>query len=97
MASDLPSSTVPASGIAQAPRHVFLIVGLTAAGRAFRPSDWADRLAGVMAGFQPPGSGPRSHLHYSPYVVPGVFGVGVPLAGASLAWRDPVLAKIARS
>ena len=74
MASDPPSSTVPASGIAQAPRHVFLIVGLTATGRAFRPSDWADRLAGVMAGFQPPGSGPRSHLHYSPYVVPGVFG-----------------------
>jgi hypothetical protein len=66
--------TVPASAFEQPPATPFLIVGLSSGGRPFRPSDWADRLAGVMAGFQPPGSGPRSHLQYSPYAVPGLFG-----------------------
>jgi hypothetical protein len=74
MASDTPSPTVPAVSVDQAPSVPFLIVGVTPGGRAFRPSDWADRLAGVMASFQPPGSGERSHLHYSPYAVPGVHG-----------------------
>ena len=27
------------------------ILGLTHAGRVFRPSDWAERLAGVMSAF----------------------------------------------
>lgn len=74
MASDSPSPTIPAVSVDQAPAVPFLIVGVTPGGRAFRPSDWADRLAGVMASFQPPGSGPRSHLQYSPYAVPGVHG-----------------------
>ena len=30
----------------------FLIVGVTLAGRTFRPSDWTDRLAGIMCGFR---------------------------------------------
>jgi len=72
MATDNPSTTVSAASVEQPPRSVFLILGVTPTGRAFRPSDWADRLAGVMAGFQPPGSGPRSHLQYSPYVLPGL-------------------------
>lgn len=74
MAAAPPIPTVPASAFEQAPTRPFLIVGLTSAGRPFRPSDWADRLAGVMAGFQPPGSGPRSHLQYSPYALPGLHG-----------------------
>ena len=74
MASEPAFQTVPASGIEHPPTAPFLIVGVTSAGRPFRPSDWADRLAGVMAGFQPPGAGPRSHLQYSPYAVPGVHG-----------------------
>jgi hypothetical protein len=74
MAADSPTPTVPATAFEQPPATPFLIVGLTSAGRPFRPSDWADRLAGVMASFQPPGSGPRSHLQYSPYAVPGLFG-----------------------
>lgn len=47
----------------------FIIHGLTNAGRRFRPSDWAERLAGVMSQFRPVGfrGGP---LAYSPYVVP---------------------------
>jgi hypothetical protein len=74
MAAALPTPTVPASALEQPPATPFLIVGITSAGRPFRPSDWADRLAGVMASFQPPGSGQRSHLQYSPYAVPGLFG-----------------------
>jgi len=58
----------------------FLIHGVTEDGKRFRPSDWAERLAGVMAQFRPPGA-LRNHLTYSPYVTPtlidGVRGVVV--------------------
>lgn len=48
----------------------FVIVGQTSAGKRFRPSDWAERLCGVMAPYGPAGrrAGP---LTYSPYVMPG--------------------------
>ena len=46
-----------------------IIFGVTESGQRFRPSDWAERLAGVMAQFRPPGS-VSSHLTYSPYVTP---------------------------
>lgn len=49
-----------------------LIQGVTSDGRAFRPSDWADRLAGVMSPFRPGGAQPGSHLSYSPWCVPTV-------------------------
>ena len=49
----------------------FIILGVTSKGRQFRPSDWAERLCGVMSCFRPPGSGgPNAHLKYSPYVHP---------------------------
>ncbi|MCC2596709.1 DUF3579 domain-containing protein [Pusillimonas sp. MFBS29] len=48
-----------------------VIHGLTLDGQRFRPSDWAERLAGVMSQFRPAGS-MRDHLTYSPYVVPVV-------------------------
>ena len=48
----------------------FVIRGLTSAGKPFRPSDWADRLCGVMSPFQPNAVGPGAHLQYSPYVQP---------------------------
>ena len=48
----------------------FVILGQTSAGRTFRPSDWAERLAGVMAVFRPAKAGTQQHLTYSPYVVP---------------------------
>lgn len=46
-----------------------VIHGTTSSGQRFRPSDWAERLAGVMSQFRPAGSvgGPFT---YSPYVVP---------------------------
>ena len=41
----------------------FFILGLTSNGRQFRPSDWAERLCGVMSCFQPEGAGGRNaHL-----------------------------------
>ncbi len=46
------------------------ILGLTRTGKAFRPSDWAERLAGVMSAFRPGGPQPGSHLAYSPWCVP---------------------------
>lgn len=53
----------------------FFIQGVTSDGRTFRPSDWAERLCGVMACFRPEGSGgPNAHLGYSPYVRPTVLG-----------------------
>ncbi len=50
----------------------FVIKGLTGAGRPFRPSDWAERLCGVMASFRPgaPAVGRGPILGYSPYVQP---------------------------
>ena len=49
----------------------FFILGLTSDGKQFRPSDWADRLCGVMSCFRPEGTGgPNAHLGYSPYVRP---------------------------
>jgi len=49
----------------------FFILGVTNTGRRFRPSDWAERLCGVMSQFRPLGSGgANAHLKYSPYVRP---------------------------
>jgi hypothetical protein len=44
----------------------FIIVGLTKQGKKFRPSDWAERLCGVMSAF-----GAERKMKYSPYVGPG--------------------------
>jgi hypothetical protein len=49
----------------------FIILGVTSQGRQFRPSDWAERLCGVMSCFRPPGSGGRNtRMQFSPYVYP---------------------------
>ena len=46
------------------------ILGVTHSGRAFRPSDWAERLAGVMSQFRPGQALPGRHFTYSPWCVP---------------------------
>jgi hypothetical protein len=53
------------------PRELF-IQGVTADGKPFRPSDWAERLAGAMSCFRPEGSGGgiSAFIGYSPYCVP---------------------------
>jgi hypothetical protein len=43
----------------------FVIRGVTLDGRPFRPSDWAERLCGVMAAF-----GGDNRMQYSPFVHP---------------------------
>jgi hypothetical protein len=55
--------------VSHSAKEVF-ILGLTHEGRTFRPSDWAERLAGVMSQFRPGGAVPGSHLSYSPWCVP---------------------------
>jgi len=54
----------------------FVIIGLTRAGKPFRPSDWAERLCGVMSSYRPGGiaSGRDAHIGYSPYVRPTLIG-----------------------
>jgi hypothetical protein len=49
------------------------ILGMTQQGRAFRPSDWAERLAGVMSSFRPGLARPGRHFTYSPWCVPTAF------------------------
>jgi Protein of unknown function (DUF3579) len=49
---------------------VVFIQGITSQGKTFRPSDWAERLAGVMSQFRPGGAHPGSHLSYSPWCIP---------------------------
>ncbi|MBU3724235.1 MAG: DUF3579 domain-containing protein [Burkholderiaceae bacterium] len=58
------------------PAKQYLIEGVTRAGKAFRPSDWAERLCGVMSPFRPAGQTARvgGHLQYSPYVHPVMVG-----------------------
>ncbi len=60
-------------------RDVF-IQGVTRDGKPFRPSDWAERLAGAMSSFRPGGStgGIASYIGYSPLCVPRQLG---PLRG----------------
>lgn len=46
----------------------YLIHGVTLNGKTFRPSDWADRLCGVMSRFRPENDTADSKYTYSPYV-----------------------------
>lgn len=71
----------------------FFILGLTSEGRQFRPSDWAERLAGAMSCFKPPGraGGRNAHLQYSPYVTPTVLnGVRAVVVNANLKKLEPL-------
>lgn len=66
-------STFPPSSPSSQPRE-FFIQGITQNGRAFRPSDWAERLAGALSSFRPLGAGINAHIGYSPYCIPRVVG-----------------------
>ena len=66
---------VPAAHtMSSATPRLFKIQGITREGKAFRPSDWAERLAGALSSFRPLGLGVDAHIHYSPYCVPRVVG-----------------------
>ncbi len=76
----------------QKPRQYY-IQGLTLEGRTFRPSDWAERLAGAMSSFRPGGGkgGIGSFIGYSPYCVPQVIdGVKCVLVNEALRGIEPM-------
>jgi hypothetical protein len=52
----------------------YFIQGITESGKRFRPSDWSERLCGVMSGFGPKAKGPNAYMQYSIYVRPTMVG-----------------------
>lgn len=67
------------------------IQGITREGRTFRPSDWAERLAGVMSSFRPGGAQPGSHLSYSPWCIPTMIeGVKCVIVNRELRDYEPM-------
>lgn len=72
------------------PVKQLVLRGVTTEGRAFRPSDWAERLAGVMSSFRPPGMR-ANHLTYSPWVIPTVIdGVKCVVVDEKLRAQEPL-------
>jgi hypothetical protein len=71
------------------PPRRFIILGTTVQGRTFRPSDWAERLAGAMSSFRPAGGagGIAAYIGYSPYCIPNLHE-GVKCVLVSDALRD---------
>jgi hypothetical protein len=68
-----------------------VILGRTRSGATFRPSDWAERLAGVMSSFRPGGAQPGSHLSYSPWCVPTMIdGVKAVVVNRELRDAEPM-------
>lgn len=64
----------------------FVIEGTTLDGKPFRPSDWAERLCGVMAAF-----GGDQRMQYSPFVHPvTVNGVRCVVVDARLEQIEPM-------
>jgi hypothetical protein len=82
----LPMTTPPA-------HRQFYIHGVSHDGRVFRPSDWAERLAGAMSSFRPggPSTGIGAFIGYSPYCVPQlVEGVRCVLVSEALREIEPM-------
>jgi len=71
----------------------YTIQGITREGATFRPSDWAERLAGAMSCFRPDGvqGGIGSFIGYSPYCVPRVIdGVKCVIVNEALRGIEPM-------
>lgn len=67
------------------------ILGVTQEGKTFRPSDWSERLAGVMSQFRPGGPQPGSHLGYSEWCFPTVIdGVKCVVVDSALREVEPM-------
>jgi len=74
------------------PRQYY-IQGVTKEGRSFRPSDWAERLAGAMSTFRPGGGqgGISAAIGYSPYCVPRVVdGIKCVMVNEALRGIEPM-------
>lgn len=77
------------------PVQHLIIHGKTLEGQRFRPSDWAERLAGVLSPFKPAGS-LQNPLAYSPYATPRVIdGVPCVLIDHRLRQLEPLAWKFA--
>jgi hypothetical protein len=76
------------------PKHrEFFIQGITPDGSPFRPSDWAERLAGAMSCFRPEGArgGIGAFIGYSPYCVPRLInGVRCVIVNEALKSMEPM-------
>ena len=85
------SAALPPMTVVQ-PRQYY-IQGVTKQGRTFRPSDWAERLAGAMSCFRPGGTqgGISAAIGYSPYCVPRVVdGVKCVIVNEALRQIEPM-------
>lgn len=74
------------------PRQIF-IQGITHQGKAFRPSDWSERLAGAMSCFRPGGGagGISAAIGYSPFCFPRVIdGVKCVIVSEKLKDIEPM-------
>jgi hypothetical protein len=56
--------------VQSSPFKEVVILGVTQSGQTFRPSDWAERLAGVISSIRPEPAAPGDHFSYSPWCVP---------------------------
>ena len=75
------------------PASEFMIRGVTLDGRVFRPSDWAERLCGVMSQF-----GAEHRMAYSPYVQPILSeGVRCVVVDARLRAIEPLAYRFLRN
>jgi hypothetical protein len=69
----------------------YFIQGITKNGRKFRPSDWSERLCGVMSAYGPKAKGPNARLQYSIYVRPTMIGdIKVVILDARLREIEPM-------
>jgi Protein of unknown function (DUF3579) len=76
-----------------APYKEVFIQGVTRQGQTFRPSDWAERLAGALSSFRPGGvqRGIAAHIGYSPYCVPRLInGVKCVIVNEALRELEPM-------
>ncbi|MDH5691700.1 MAG: DUF3579 domain-containing protein [Gammaproteobacteria bacterium] len=64
----------------QEPKKSIIIEGITKDGRKFRPSDWAERMSGMLSTF-----GNDHRIHYSPQLRP------VSIDGVKCIAVDPML------
>jgi hypothetical protein len=87
---DQPAHPVPVN--TPKPRKIF-IQGITSLGKPFRPSDWAERLAGAMSCFRPGGGagGISAAIGYSPFCFPRVIdGVKCVIVSEELRAIEPM-------
>ena len=79
----MPTSPIP--NLASPATNNIVIQGVTSQGKAFRPSDWAERLCGVMSTF-----GRDQQMRYSPHVQPTMMdGVRCVVVAPALAQIEP--------